>query len=79
MPATNGPTTIPAVSENADTALAAVSSSGPFETLGRSADCVGRVNLRLAVTAMASTSVRPSGALTDSATATEPSASDGTR
>ena len=61
MPATNGPTTIPALPANIDRALAAVSSSGPFETLGKSAACVGLVIIRLHVAIDANTMTTTNG------------------
>ena len=70
----NGPTTTPAFSAKEETAFAAVSSSGLSETLGRSAACVGRVNVRLAAATVATTSVSENGASTKRAIATRASA-----
>ena len=72
-PATNGPTTTPALSAKEETAFAAVSSSGLSETLGNSAACVGRVNVRLAAATVATTSTSENGASTKRDTATRPS------
>ena len=73
-PPMNGPTTTPEFSAKEETAFAAVSSSGPSETLGRSAALVGRVNVRLAAATVATTSVSENGASANRAIATRPRA-----
>jgi hypothetical protein len=75
-PATNGPITIPAFSENVENAFAAVSSSGPSDTFGRRAACVGRVNMKLVAATVATARVSPSDAPANNAAATSPSVID---